>query len=130
PSRAGHDGARPRQSEYAVNRQPEPDDYQSSGHIRGHSSERCTELLETRPLERRDGDDGLPAHATRAQALGHLAADQLEPFRFREAAFRQDGDAPGHPQQLNDREMLLRLRHDSVVGGDYEEGDVNAGGAG
>ena len=33
-------------------------------------------------------------------------------------------------EQVDDREVLARLRHDAVVGGDHEQHDVDAGGAG
>src|SRR5205814_3715028 len=40
------------------------------------------------------------------------------------------GDAAPHAEQLDDGEMLLRLRHDAFVGGDDEQGDVDPGRAG
>ncbi len=33
-------------------------------------------------------------------------------------------------EQLEDFEVLARLRHDRIVGGDHQHGQVNAGGAG
>ena len=33
-------------------------------------------------------------------------------------------------EQVDDREVLAGLRHDAVVGGDHEQHDVDAGGAG
>ena len=34
------------------------------------------------------------------------------------------------PQQVHDGEVLARLRHDAVVGGDHQHHEVDAGGAG
>ena len=32
-------------------------------------------------------------------------------------------------QQMQDRQVLARLRHDAVVGGDHQQGEVDAAGA-
>ena len=47
-----------------------------------------------------------------------------------EVGFRDHEDGASNPEQMQDVEMLLRLRHHAVVGRDGEEHQVDAVGAG
>ena len=47
-----------------------------------------------------------------------------------EVALGQGDDAVPQAEQAEDFEVLARLRHDRIVGGDDEHGQVDAGGAG
>jgi len=60
-----------------------------------------------------DGDRAAPPPACCAKAFGDLGADERQPFVIHEIAFGKDGDAAPHAEQLDDGEMLLRLRHDA-----------------
>ena len=54
----------------------------------------------------------------------------LQPLLFHEIDFVEHDDPPGHAEQLQNVEMLPRLRHDAVVSGDHEESQVDAADAG
>ena len=47
-----------------------------------------------------------------------------------EVALGQRDDAVAEAEQPQDFEMFARLRHDGIVGGDDEQGEVDAGGSG
>ncbi len=56
--------------------------------------------------------------------------DEGKPLIVHQVALGQDGDPAPHAQQLDDGEVLLGLRHDALISGDHEQGDVDAGRAG
>ena len=71
--------------------------------------------------------------SSRKRALHQLADFQLDDLArglVDEVALGQGDDAVAQAEQAEDFEVLARLRHDRVVGGDDEHGQVDAGGAG
>ena len=66
-------------------------------------------------------------------ALHQLADFQLDDLArglVHQVALGQGDDAVAQAEQAEDFEVLARLRHDRIVGGDDEHGEVDAGGAG
>ena len=57
--------------------------------------------------------------------LDHLAGGLID-----QVALGQGDDAVAQAEQAEDFQVLARLRHDRVVGGDHQHGQVDAGGAG
>ena len=60
----------------------------------------------------------------------HVLLDEREPFVVHEIGFRQRDDRVPHAEQLENREVLARLRHDAFVGGHHDEREIDARGAG
>ncbi len=66
-------------------------------------------------------------------ALDQLADFQLDDLARRfvdQVALGQGDDAVAQAEQAEDFQVLARLRHDRIVGGDDQHGQVDAGGAG
>ena len=76
------------------------------------------------------GDDGRALDAGAREQLLDVGAHELEPLLVGEVGLRERDDAALDAEQVDDREVLARLRHDAVVGGDHEQHDVDAGRAG
>ena len=130
PRRAGDHRAGAWEREHAVDREPEEVLRRAFHEISGDVAQRCTQLIQALPGGCRDGYYLLPRYPARAQPLCDLATHHLEPLGLHQVALGKYGDAAGHSQQLDDREVLLGLRHDSFVGGDHEQGHVDPGCAG
>ena len=64
------------------------------------------------------------------EELPYVFGDHLEPVSVGEIGLRDGHDTARDAQQIDDREVLARLRHDAVVGGDHEQHHVDSGGAG
>ena len=59
-----------------------------------------------------------------------LAGDGGDAIRAYRVDLGDDGDAARDAEQVEDREMLARLRHDAVIGRHHKDDEVDAGGAG
>jgi hypothetical protein len=95
-----------------------------------HAVERFLQLQQ--PLTGRGGDrDDQRIREDRAgHLLPHFLADEIEPFGIDEVALGQDDDAKLDFEEIENGEMLPRLRHRSFVGGDDEHRRVDPADAG
>ena len=75
-------------------------------------------------------DDRRVVQEGAADQLADLQLDDLARRLVHEVALGQGDDAVAQAEQAEDFEVLARLRHDRIVGGDDEQGEVDAGGAG
>ena len=66
----------------------------------------------------------------RSRCSAHVLLDEREPFVVDEIGFRERDDAAAHAEQLEDREVLARLRHHAFVGGDDDKREIDARRAG
>ena len=79
----------------------------------------------------RDRNDFGAGEAVSPPAIASIsAATSRAGARVGEIGLRHRDDAVLDAEQIDDRQMLERLRHDAVVGRDDEEHEVDAGGAG
>ena len=119
------------EGEHPVHREP--------GQIRG--------LARSRGFTRGDGDpgtqlanaDGRPCgdghrraetDRTPGEPARHLLPHQLQPLRLHQVGLGDHRDPARHPELLQHREVLTRLGHDPLVGGDDQQREVHPGRAG
>ena len=88
------------------------------------------QVVEAAAGHRRDGDERRLLEERLADQLAHLGLDDGPRLLVDEVRLRPDEDAAPHVEEREDGEVLARLRHDRVVGGDDEERDVDARRAG
>ena len=67
---------------------------------------------------------------TRRDRGAHILLDEREPLVVDQIGLRERDDAASYAEQLEDREVLSRLRHHAFVGGNDEQGEVDARRAG
>ena len=130
PRRSGHDRSRARESEHAIDWQPKQVVHGPVREIRRDGDQRGPQLVQALSAHRRNRQRRVPAYPAPGQPLCHLRTHHAEPFGVDEIALGEDRNATPHTEQLDNREMLFGLRHDSFVRGNDEEGDVDAGRAG
>ena len=82
------------------------------------------------PRARRGLDDRRARERRSRQQLLHVGARQLGALGVDEVALGQRDDGRAHAEQLEDRDVLARLRHHAVVAGDDDQREVDAGRAG
>ena len=88
-----------------------------------------TQLIDAVACAGGDEDRRLLRESVNTERVGD-GARAVHSLRHGEAiALRHDDQAAINPEQGEDLEMLSRLRHDTLVGGDDEKRDVDAGGA-
>ena len=133
--RAGHDRpshsrAKTRKRKRAVDGQTEPTVLWPQ---RGHG---CRSIQTGRQIGKaiaRDCRDRHDRAALEARAHQHrldIAPHSRQPILGDEVALVEGDEAALEPEQVHDREMLARLRHDPVVGCNDQDDEVDAGGAG
>src|SRR5213078_194297 len=127
PGGPRHDRAGPGHREDAVDRQPEQVFRRPLDQVVRNQAQRRPELVQPLPGERRRGDRRLPRDPAPLQPLAHLGPYEVEPLGLHQVPFGDDGNAAAHPEQLDDGEVLLGLRHEPLVGRHHEQGDVDAG---
>ncbi len=79
---------------------------------------------------RRRGDERGVLQKRALHQLADLQLDDLARRLIDQIALGQGDDAVTQAEQAKDFQMLARLRHDRIVGGHDEDGQVDAGGAG
>ena len=92
--------------------------------------ERGLQVVEALAGDGRDGDELGVLEERLADQLSHLGLDDGSRLLVHEVRLRPHEDAAPHVEKREDGEVLARLRHDRVVGGDDEERDVDARRAG
>ena len=78
----------------------------------------------------RDRDDLGAIQAGALQELRDVGQHFRLLLRRGEVDFGECDDTAGDAEQIDDGEMLAGLRHDAVVGGDHQQHEIDAGGAG
>ncbi len=124
---AGDDRAEALDREHAVDRQPEHAGLRAGWQLVDRAGQRAAQVVEPgagarghrhhrRVGQERAGDGG-----------ADLAGDHLDPLGVDEIALRQHDQAAPHAEQVADVEVLARLRHHALVGGDHEHDEVEPG---
>ncbi len=127
---AGDGGAEARQREAAVDGEAEQPGLGARRHACGGGIEMRSQLGEALAGHGRHRNDGCTLQAGAGQngldARGRGGALGL----VRQIALVERHHPMPQPQQVHDGQMLARLRHDAVVGGNHQDHEVDAGGAG
>ena len=129
PERAGHDRADALEREDPVHGQAGRAGAAARLGPPGRALERGQQLVQAAPVPGAHGDHLAAGERRRRQELAHVRLGQLEQLLVHQVGLGERHDAVAHPEQLDDREVLHRLRHHAVVGGDDEEEEVDAGGS-
>ncbi len=129
--RAGHDGSRPGDREYPVDRDPErtvgilgPLD---AARARQHG---VTHGFDPAPAERGARDHRGSRQRPSVQVALDLLPAHLEQLPLHQVRLRERDDATPHPEHLEHAQVLARLRHHPLVGGHDQQGAVDPRGAG
>ena len=79
------------------------------------------------PVSAETGTIGAPRQHGARQLLAHLFAHQVQPvWIIHEVGFGEGHDAARHLQQVQNGEVLARLRHHALVGGHHQQCHVDA----
>ena len=126
--RAGDHRAGARQRERAIDREAEA---AAARRARAASRARREQLLAQRvdafaghDRDRNDLGAGEPVAEQRVRDLGRRPRRAARPTRV---GLGQRDDAARDAEQVDDREMLARLRHHAVVGRDHQQHEIDAG---
>ncbi len=129
-NRAGYDGARAGKGEGAVDREPKA----ALGRARRACARGFHQIFAQRidafAGEGRDRNDVGVGESGGGKQLPDIVRDFLAPGRLGEIRLGQGDGAARNAEQIDDREVLDRLRHHAVVGGDGEQDEIDAGRAG
>ena len=103
-----------------------------SGHSNPRSDrfDRFLELFDPRSRFRRNGHQGTIGQERSVQQIFDLCADQLNKVRLDQIGFCDRHHAGSNAKQIHDLQMLARLRHHPVIGGDNQQRQIYAGRAG
>jgi len=128
--RAGDHGAEARAGEHAVHGQMGPPAIGVrpcgvQGGVQGGA-----QLVEAHTGPGGAGDELRPLQAGAGKGGAYVFTHQLQPLVVDEVALGERDDAAGDAEQVQDVEVLVRLRHHSFVGGHDEQGHVDAPRAG
>ena len=129
---AGHDRAGAGKRERAIDREAEaavaPRALPMLARGREQALAQRVDALAGDGRDRQDlgaGEAGAGAARARSRPRPRRAASGVD-----EIGLGQRDDAALDAEQVDDREMLARLRHDAVVGGDHQQHEIDAGRAG
>ena len=89
--------------------------------------ERGQQVVQAAPVPGAHGDDLAAVVGRGLEELAHVRFRQLQQFLVHDVRLGQRHDPVAHAQQLDDGQVLHRLRHDAVVGGDDQQEEVDAG---
>ncbi len=130
PQRPRDDRADPVQREGAVDRQARSPGHEPGRDRVGGLFERLAQLVETRARARGGLDDRRTGEGRALEQLLDVGARQVGALGIDQIALAERDHRAAHGEQLEDRDVLARLRHDAVVAGDHEQGEVDPGRAG
>ncbi len=98
--------------------------------VRAASNSRSRNSSMPSPVTVETGMISAPSSSVSLQELRDVGRDLRLPRRRREIDLGQRDDAALDAEQIDDGEVLARLRHDAVVGRDHQQHEIDAGGAG
>ena len=128
---AGDDGAGALQGEAAVDGEAERGvGRRRRAGVSGDRGEAGAQLVDAGAGGGGDLDDRGVLEAGAEQGVGDAGAGGGDAVRVDEVGLGQGDEAAAEAEEVEDREVLAGLRHHPVVGGDDEEREVDAGGAG
>ena len=130
PEGAGDDGADPAERERAVDREAGRAVGRAAPGRAGHPVEGRAQGVEPKPRPRRHLDDLRVGMRAVVEELGDAEAGELRAVVVDQVALGQRDHAVADAEQLHDRGVLARLRHDAVVRGHDEQEEVDPGRAG
>jgi hypothetical protein len=87
-------------------------------------------MIEPLASDGRDGQDLCTFETGSGQNRCNLRRRSREPVRAHQVALVQRDNAALQAQQIHDRQVLARLRHHAVIGGDDQHDEVDTGGTG
>ena len=128
--RSGHDGAGPVQRERAIDREAKAPVGPARRESLGGQGQMRVEVGDALAGHDRDRQDLRRCQRAAGERGADLGGDRLAPLGRGEIGLGQGDDAAVDPEQVDDRQMLARLRHDPVVGRDHEQHVVDARGTG
>ncbi len=129
-NRAGDDGAGTRQREAAIDRQAKPVVRRTQRRLGRFAQQTRAQLAEPLARARRHGKNVGAGQRGRCERVADFGFDVAPPRLVDEIDFAQHDQAATYAQQIDDRQMLARLRHDAVVGGDDQQQKIDAARAG
>ena len=91
--------------------------------------ERCAQVVQSCARRRRARDQWRGVQGCAGEGRAHVLTDQLQPLGVHQIALGEGHDAAGDAEQIQDIQVLARLGHHPFVGGDHQQGDVDAAGA-
>ena len=125
--RPRHDRAEPLDREGAVEKEARrPLLARRPVHAASRLRESGLQLRNPRAGHRRDGDDRRAFEESPLHEFADLLLDERAGRGVDEVALRPGDDPRRHVEEREDGEVLARLRHDGVVGGDGEEDEIHA----
>ena len=127
---AGDDGSEAGDREGAVDWQARAVDVADIAEGVNGAVEGGAEVVETGPGDAGAGDDRCVGEAGGAQQVVDIVGDEFEPLLVDEVGLGQRDDALLEVEQVEDVEVLAGLGHDALIGGDHEQGEVDAADAG
>jgi hypothetical protein len=129
--RAGHDGAHAVQREAAVDGQAERGVLvPRRGGLRGSGGQPAAQRRQPVPTVGGHRQHRGAGQRRGLQQRGRFSAHGLHARRVSAIALGHRHRAARHPQQRQHGQVLARLRHHTVVGGDQQQRGIDAGGAG
>ena len=135
PHAAGNEGAgdnRPEafHREDAIDRQSRDTVSGVSPHSRGGGDQGRTKFVEALARFRRHGHHRRALEKRPRDQLTHLEPHELQRLGVNQVRLRHRDEPGRHAQQPADVEMLSRLRHHRLVGGDHEHHEIDPADAG
>ena len=123
---AGHDRAEARQAEDAVDGQAGAAAIAAGRQRRQPAGQRSAQIIQPGAGFRTHAHDRRAFQTSADQDILNVQLDQIQPFGFiYQIDFCQGDQTIGEGKQVQDSKMFPGLGHDSLVGGDDEEGGVD-----
>ena len=130
PQRARDHRADALEREHPVDRQAGGAAAPARRDVLGGALQSGEQLGRAAPVAGAHGDDLAAGVGRLREELAHVLLRHLQQLLVHEVGLGQRHHAALHAEQLDDRHVLHGLRHHAVVGGDHQQEEVDAGGAG
>ena len=126
PQRAGDHRPEPLDAEHAIHREPENPLRALGFGRRRLRLDRRKEGRQSLPRRPGAGHDRTPVQKRSLQELGHVGLHHLQPFGLDQVRLGERHQPLLDLEQLADVQVLARLGHHPLVGGDHQHHQVNA----
>ena len=127
---SGHDPAHPVHSEASVNRHPEKSSVRPWQYNLRIADKPCLEFVDTGPGPSGNREQVSSRKSTGGQKFTYLFNHCSDPTRRYQIDLADGHDPAADAQEVKYHEMLMRLRHRPIIGGDDQERVVEPGRAG